>query len=152
MAATALVGQALGAGEPGLAQRSTWAALRPCFAFMLGMGLCTALLPQWLLSLFVADASVVQAGAFSLRLSLLTLPALSISFICNGALRGAGDTTWPMLVRASGTWGVRVPLALVLIPWLGLPGARLAMAGDFWTQAFLAWWRFRSGRWRKATV
>jgi MATE family multidrug resistance protein len=152
VAATTLVGQALGAKNPELAQRSTWAALRPCFAFMLGMGLCALLLPELLLSLFVADSSVVQAGAFSLRFSLLTLPALSISFICNGALRGAGDTKWPVVVRAVGAWGVRIPVALILIPLLALPGARLAMAADFWTQAFLASWRFRSGRWRKARV
>ncbi len=152
VAATTLVGQALGAKDPDLARRSAWASLRPCFIFMLGMGICAALLPQILLSLFVADSSVVQAGTFALRFSLLTLPALAISFICNGSLRGAGDTKFPVVVRAAGTWGVRLPIALVLIPWLGLPGARLAMAGDFWVQASLACWRFRSGGWRKARV
>jgi MATE family multidrug resistance protein len=152
VAATTLVGQALGAENPELARRSAWAALRPCFVFMLSMGLCAALLPQLLLNLFVADARVVQAGTLALRFSLLTLPALSISFICNGSLRGAGDTKFPVLVRAAGTWGVRLPLALLLIPFFGLIGARLAMAGDFWMQASLACWRFRSGKWRKAKV
>ncbi len=152
VAATTLVGQALGAQDPELAKRSAWAALRPCFIFMLGMGICALLLPQFLLSLFVADNSVVQAGTPALRFSLLTLPALAISFIFNGSLRGAGDTKFPVLVRAAGTWGLRMPIALVLIPWLGLPGARLAMAADFWMQATLSWWRFRSGRWRKAHV
>lgn len=152
VAATTLVGQALGAEDPELAKRSAWAALRPCFAFMLGMGICTLLLPQFLLSLFVADTSVVLAGTSALRFSLLTLPALAISFICNGSLRGAGDTKFPVVVRATGTWGVRLPIALLLIPWLGLIGARLAMAADFWVQASLSCWRFRSGRWRKAHV
>ncbi len=152
VAATTLVGQALGAQDAELAQRSAWTALRPCFVFMLSMGLCAALLPQMLLSLFVADGGVVQAGALALRFSLLTLPALSVSFICNGSLRGAGDTRFPVLVRAAGTWGVRIPLALLLIPFFGLIGARLAMAGDFWMQAGLSCWRFRSGRWRKAKV
>lgn len=152
VAATTLVGQALGAKDPDLARRSAWAALRPCFLFMLGMGICALVLPQMLLSLFVADNGVVQAGIPALRFSLLTLPALAISFICNGSLRGAGDTKFPVVVRAAGTWGVRVPIALLLIPWLGLIGARLAMAADFWVQASLSCWRFRSGRWRKAHV
>ncbi len=152
VAATTLVGQALGAEDPELAKRSAWAALRPCFIFMLAMGICALLLPQFLLSLFVADNSVVQAGTPALRFSLLTLPALAISFIFNGSLRGAGDTKFPVLVRAAGTWGLRMPIALILIPWLGLPGARLAMAADFWMQAALSWWRFRSGRWHKAHV
>jgi MATE family, multidrug efflux pump len=152
VAATTLVGQALGAKDPELAKRSAWAALRPCFVFMLSMGVCALLVPQLLLSLFVADNSVVQAGVPALRFSLLTLPALAISFICNGSLRGAGDTKFPVIVRAAGTWGVRLPIALILIPWLGLIGARLAMASDFWIQAALSSWRFRSGRWRKAHV
>ena len=152
VAATTLVGQALGADDPEMAKRSAWAALRPCFIFMLSMGICALVLPQFLLSLFVADNSVVAAGTSSLRFSLLTLPALAISFIFNGSLRGAGDTKFPVVVRAAGTWGLRMPVALLLIPWLGLPGARLAMAADFWMQAALSWWRFRSGRWRKAHV
>ena len=149
---SSLLRSAVGAEDPELAKRSAWAALRPCFIFMLGMGICALLLPQFLLSLFVADNSVVQAGTPALRFSLLTLPALAISFIFNGSLRGAGDTKFPVLVRAAGTWGLRMPIALALIPWLGLPGARLAMAADFWVQAALSWWRFRSGRWRKAYV
>ncbi len=49
--------------------------------------------------------------------------------------------------------GSAVPLAtLLLIPLLGLPGARLAMAFDFATQAGLSYWRFRSGRWRSTRV
>ncbi len=152
VAATTLVGQSLGAENPELAKRSTWAAMRPCFLFMLSIGLCAAVLPQALLNLFVADNSVVAAGTLALRFSLLTLPALAISFICNGALRGAGDTKFPVVVRAAGTWGLRLPVALVLIPWLGLPGARLAMVADFWMQAALSSWRFRSGRWRRAHI
>jgi putative MATE family efflux protein len=152
VAATTLVGQSLGAENPELAKRSTWAAMRPCFLFMLSIGLCAAVLPQALLNLFVADNSVVAAGTLALRFSLLTLPALAVSFICNGALRGAGDTKFPVVVRAAGTWGLRLPVALVLIPWLGLPGARLAMAADFWMQAALSSWRFRSGRWRRTSV
>jgi multidrug resistance protein, MATE family len=152
VAATTLVGQGLGAEDPALATRSAWAALRPCFIFMLSMGICCLLLPQVLLGFFIADTSVVRAGSLALRLSVLTLPAMAISFTFNGSLRGAGDTKFPVVVRAAGTWGLRMPIAVLLIPWLGLPGARLAMAADYWIQAALSCWRFRSGRWRKARV
>jgi Na+-driven multidrug efflux pump len=56
------------------------------------------------------------------------------------------------VVRAAGTWGLRLPVAVLLIPLWGLPGARLAMGLDFWTQAGLSYWRFRSGRWRSTRV
>jgi putative MATE family efflux protein len=152
VAATALVGQALGAGNPDLAVRSTWATLRPCLAVVGMLGLLALLTPQTLLAFFVADPAVLHAGSLAMRLSCLTVPASAIAFVFNGALRGAGDTKFPVLVRAAGTWGMRLPLATVLVPLLALPGGRLVMAVDFSIQATLAFWRFRSGRWSRARV
>lgn len=152
VAATSLVGQALGASDPDLAKRVVWATMRPCVAVMGGMGLLAALFPSVFLGMFVADSSVQVAGDIAMRFSFLTLPGSAIAFVFIGTLRGAGDTKFPVIVRATGTWGIRVPLALALIPIFGLPGARIAMATDFWTQAAITYWRFRSGRWHKAKV
>jgi Na+-driven multidrug efflux pump len=152
VAATALVGQALGAQSPKLAARSTMAAFWPCLALMGALGALALTLPELLLNIFVADPTVLHAGATAMRLSMIILPASGAAFIFNGALRGAGDTKFPVIVRAAGSWGLRVPLAALLIPLLGLPGGRIAMGLDFLTQAGLAYWRFRSGKWRKARV
>ncbi len=152
VATTALVGQALGAGDSQLAVRVVWAALRPCVALMGTIGLVALIVPHLLLGMFVADASVLDTGSIAMRLSCLTLPASGVAFVFNGALRGAGDTKFPVLVRASGTWGIRLPLAIGIIPVLALPGARAAMALDFCAQASLSYLRFRSGRWRHSTV
>jgi putative MATE family efflux protein len=152
VATTALVGQALGARDPQLAGRVAFAALRPCVALMGTIGLIALVLPHLLLGLFVADASVLDAGGLAMRVSFFTLPASGTAFVFNGALRGAGDTKFPVVVRATGTWGIRLPLALCMIPVLALPGARVAMALDFCTQASLSYWRFRSGRWRQAVI
>jgi MATE family multidrug resistance protein len=152
VAATALVGQALGANSPKLARRAAMAALWPCLGLMLALGLLAVTIPQVLLGLFVADPVVLRAGDVAQRLSLFILPASAATFIFNGALRGAGDTKFPVVVRAVGSWGLRVPLAALLIPIFGLAGGRLAMAMDFTTQAGLAYWRFRSGKWRQSRV
>ena len=152
VAATALVGQALGARDTDLAERSVWASLRPAVLVMLVVGVFEAVIPRMLLGVFVADPPVLDAGDIAMRLSLLLMPASACSFVFNGALRGAGDTRFPVLVRAAGTWGLRLPVAALMIPLWGLPGARLAMGLDFWTQAGLSYWRFRSGRWRRMRV
>jgi putative MATE family efflux protein len=152
VAATSLVGQALGAGNPTLAKRAAMAALWPCLALMAGLGLLALTIPQVLLGLFVADPNVLQAGDVAQRLSVLILPASGATFIFNGSLRGAGDTKFPVLVRVVGSWGLRVPLTALLIPIFGLPGGRIAMSMDFITQAALAYWRFQSGKWRKTRV
>jgi putative MATE family efflux protein len=152
VAATSLVGQSLGARSPKLARRAALAALWPCVALMIGIGLICAIFPQVMMGLFIADPQVIQIGDVGQRLSLLTLPVSGATFIFNGALRGAGDTKFPMLVRAGGTWGMRVPLTAFLLPIFGLTGACFAMAIDFTGQASLAFWRFQSGKWRKARV
>jgi putative MATE family efflux protein len=152
IATTALVGQALGAADPKLAVRVVGAALRPCVLVMGSIGLLAFLLPHIILGLFVADSQVLASGDIAMRLAIFTLPLSATAFVFIGALRGAGDTKFPVLVRASGTWGIRVPVALLLISHIGLPGARVAMAMDFATQAGVAYLRFRSGRWRRAKV
>ncbi|HUY79311.1 MAG TPA: MATE family efflux transporter [Ktedonobacterales bacterium] len=152
VAATALVGQALGARHPELAAQATMAALRPCVALMVALGALAALAPQLLLGLFVADPSVLTAGDLAMRISLLTLPTSGATFVLNGALRGAGDTKFPVIMRTVGPWGLRLPLAALLIPLFGLPGGRIAMALDYFAQTALGAWRFRSGRWRKTVV
>ena len=152
VATTALVGQALGASDPKLAERTVYAALRPCLMVMCAIGALALLFPHFIFGLFIADHAVAAAGELAMRVSILTLSVSAFAFIFNGALRGAGDTKFPVVVRAAGTWGLRIPLAILLIPLLGLPGARLAMALDFSAQAGLSYWRFRSGKWRKTRV
>lgn len=152
VATTALVGQSLGAADPERAVRVVWIAVRPCVAVMGAIGLFAAIFPQVMLGLFVADPAVQAAGATAMRFSALTLPASAMAFVFIGALRGAGDTKFPVVVRALGSWGMRVPIALLLIPLLALPGARMAMALDYGTQAAITYLRFRGGRWRKARV
>ena len=152
VATTALVGQALGAGDPDLAVRAVWTAWKPCVLVMGSIGLIAMIVPNIILGIFVADPSVLTAGDVAMRLSLFTLPMSATAFVFIGALRGAGDTKFPVFVRAAGTWGLRLPAASLLIPMFGLPGARMAMALDFTSQAAITFLRFRSGRWRKAKV
>jgi Na+-driven multidrug efflux pump len=71
-----------------------------------------------------------------------------------GALRGAGDTRFPMAVTGSTIWLVRVPLAYLLalaLGW-GLVGAWSAMACDLTLRGVFNFFRFRSGRWKKIEV
>ncbi len=152
VATTALVGQALGAGNPDLATRAVWTALKPCVLVMGSIGLIAMVVPNLILGIFVADPHVLSAGDVAMRLSFFTLPMSAAAFVFIGALRGAGDTKFPVIVRAAGTWGLRLPAAAFLIPLLGLPGARMAMAVDFSSQAAITYLRFRGGRWRKARV
>lgn len=154
VAATTLVGQNLGARKPDDATRGAHEAALQGGAFMSLLGLVMIVFPVPLLALFSNDPSVVAAGIWPLRLAGLAQPALALSFIYSGALRGAGDTRWPLYTKIISTWGLRLPLALLLVPLagLGLGGIWLAMVSDFFMQGLLAFWRFRRGAWKSIRV
>ncbi len=153
-ATSTLVGQALGAHAPQQAEDCAYEALWQGGWMMSLAGLLMVGLPEQLLALFTNDPAVIAAGIVPLRTAGLVQPALAVGFILSGGLRGAGDTSWPLYSRLITTWGVRLPLALILVGYagFGLGGIWLAMCTDFTVQALLALWRFSSGRWQQIKV
>jgi putative MATE family efflux protein len=152
IAATTLVGQSLGAQEVKRARHSGHEAYLQSAVFMGFMGLLFVLFPGWFLSILTRDQAVVEAGILPLRMVGVVQPLLAANFVYAGALRGAGDTLRPLLIKLIVPWLVRLPLAFVLIPMLGLNGAWLAMSIDLGLQGVLAWWFFRGGKWERITV
>ncbi len=154
IAATAMVGQALGAGDPELAERATWEALLQGGLMMTVMGLIMAAWPATIISWIAPDPAVIEQAVGPLRLAGLGQPLLAMAFILVGALRGAGDTTWPLGMRVVSTWIVRVPLMVALLAWTewGLFAIWLAMFADFAMQGALSFARFRGGRWKHIQV
>ena len=69
-----------------------------------------------------------------------------------GALRGAGDTRFPLIATLFSLIGVRCGLAAIAT-YLELPVAWVyaALMGDYLVKASMLAWRFRQGRW-KSTV
>jgi Na+-driven multidrug efflux pump len=81
-------------------------------------------------------------------------PMLAASMIFAGALRGAGDTRWPMLITGACIWLVRLPLAYlfaIVMGW-GLVGAWAGMSIDMILRGGFNFLRFRSGGWKSIQV
>jgi MATE family multidrug resistance protein len=154
VATSALVGQALGARKPRDAEGYAYEALLQGGLMMTFLGAVMVAFPAPLVGLFIDDPAVIADAAPILRAAGLVQPALAVSFITLGALRGAGDTRWPLLSRLVTTWLVRLPLTFLAVGWLGmgLNGVWLAMCADFTLQAILALLRFRSGKWERIEV
>ncbi|HEY3228071.1 MAG TPA: MATE family efflux transporter, partial [Roseiflexaceae bacterium] len=153
IAATALVGQGLGAGRPAESEASAYEALLQGGLMMTVLGVMMVLFPHQLIGLFAADPSVAEAGAAPMRIAGLFQPLLALNFVMSGGLRGAGDTRWPLYTKIISTWGVRLPLVLLLLHLgLGLTGAWIAMSSDFLVQGMLAFWRFHKGAWKTMRI
>ncbi|KKL55608.1 hypothetical protein LCGC14_2253730, partial [marine sediment metagenome] len=154
VAATTLVGQALGAGRPEQAQRVAISAARIAFVGMTAVGVVLMIFGGTITRLFINDDDVVDIGRKLLLIFGFALPALSVSLSLGGALRGAGDTRAVLGIMTAGVWGVRLAPAylLAVVAGFGVPGAWVAAVIDINTRALLMFLRFRQGRWKRIKV
>ncbi len=169
VAATTTAGQYLGARDFHKAGRSV------ALACLVGGGVMTAAalvfftFPLPLASLFVrgSEIDVARQAVPLLRIVALAVPAFAVTMILSGALRGAGDTRWPLMFSLIGFIAVRIPLAhwlafeqltllggtWVIDGWnLGVVGAWYAMFLDLHLRAALILYRFFHGGWKRVEV
>ena len=151
MAATTLVGQNLGAKKPKRAEKTGYTAVKIASIFMLVLGLAIFLLAKPLTMIFTSNLEVITLAVNALRVISLSLPFLGILLTFAGALRGAGDTTWVMIITVLGVWGTRIALAFLLavILKIGFVGIWIAFAIDFFVRALLFYIRYSSGKWKE---
>lgn len=154
MAATTLVGQGLGAKDGDLADkcgRETW---RLGAISMSLMGVLFFVFPHYFMRFLTNEQPVIALGVVCLRIVALAQPPFATALILSGALRGAGDTKFPMFSSMMGVWGIRLPLALLLGLYfnMGLVGIWLAMAIDLFFRGSITFLRFNAGQWQKIEV
>lgn len=156
VAAATLAGQYLGARQY---KRATQSVLMACLA---GCGLMTAagvvffVAAEPLTRLFLRPGQddVVAIAVPLLRIVSVAMPPLALTMILNGALRGAGDTRWPLVFSLVGYLGIRIPGAYLLAQGLGLgvAGAWYAMVADLSVRCLLVIYRFWHGGWQRVKV
>lgn len=146
-AATTLVGQSIGAGRRDLAVRFARVSTLLGMAIMTGTGLLMFLFAEPLIGMFTPDADVMCLGASVLRIEAFTEPLFAASIVASGAFSGAGDTKWSFAANLLSMWGIRLPIALLLIGSLGLTGMWIAMACELSIKGLVFLWRLRSKKW-----
>jgi len=154
MAATALVGQSLGARNPARADRASWFSTRACLAWMGIMGVVFFFGGPWIMRAFTEDVEIIEHGVAALRVVALAQPGQAIGIVLAGSLRGAGDTRFPMITTAVAMWVVRLPVAWLfgITLGFGLGGVYLGWVGDSVVLAVLTWLRYRTGSWKERNV
>ncbi len=149
-AAAAVIGQNLGARQPGRAARAGWMgtgmAAAICLVFM---GVFWAM-PDRIIALFNDEPEVVTMGAEVLLWFSASFVFMATEFVLGQGMAGAGDTLVPMLVKAFSLLVVGLPLAFGL-------SAALSSARGVWIAIFASNVMagvssavlFRWGRWKK---
>ncbi|MDA7950511.1 MAG: MATE family efflux transporter [Pirellulaceae bacterium] len=170
IAASNLTGQYLGAKEFAKAKKSALMALWVGGGQMVFAGICFYFAADYLVDFFLGNegsARTKELAAPLLRIVAYSMPSLALAMIFTGALRGAGDTHWPMIFTSIGFLAIRLPLTLWLaweeIPvpltdmtltgWnIGVAGAWYAMTTDLIIRSILITWRFLHGGWQHTKV
>ena len=156
LAATTLAGQYLGAGDTQRASRSVLLACVTACGIMTTVGIGFFFGGLQLAGFFLApeDASIAVLSAQLLRIAGLAMLPLAIEMVLIGALRGAGDTRWPLLFTFVGFLGIRIPLtylAIDVFQW-GVIGAWYAMLIDLVARCLMVLYRFYHGGWKNIKV
>ncbi len=167
LAGTTLVGQAIGAGDHGWAERLGNRIIAVVACYMGGVGLLIALTGNWLVPLFVNASDPRAAEVIALCASLLWLAAAyqffdGVNFASAFCLRGAGDARVPALIVLSCGTLIFLPLThlLTFAPGEGwfddAPGFGLGAVGG-WSAILVyvlaigtsLWLRWKNGAWKR---
>ena len=167
LAGTTLVGQAIGAGDHGWAERLGNRVIAIVACYMGGVGIVIALVGDWLVPAFVNPADPRAAEVIALCSSLLWLAAAyqffdGVNFASAFCLRGAGDARVPaLIVLACGTL-VFLPLThlLTFAPGEGwfdaAPGLGFGAVGGWYAILVYVlligsalWLRWKTGAWKR---
>ena len=151
LAAGALVGRNLGAGQEARAREAVRLTVEYCLAVTVTTAIAFLLVPGRLVSLFTRDPQVIADGVLYLRVIAFAQIGQSFELILEGALAGAGYTFWPQIVSTSLT-ALRIPLAAWWSRGIGLLGIWLALSVTAISRgiAMILFWK--GGRWRTVRV
>ena len=153
-AAATLVGQNLGAAQPGRAEASVWRIGAYNMAYLLAVSVAFFALPRELMAIFTDEPDVVAIGAEWLRILSYSLFVYGWWMVSVQAFNGAGDTVTPTWINAVFFWLIQIPLSWQLAIAMGW-----GHSGVFWgvfvsetAVGLFTLWLFTRGGWKQARV
>jgi putative MATE family efflux protein len=153
-AASTLVGQNLGAKEPGRAEKSVLLAIKYNVIFMAAVMLLFLFFASPIISIFTKEPEVHRYGTLALQVIGSGYIFYGISMVMIQALNGAGDTKTPTWINFIGFWLFQIPLAYILAKGfsLGPLGAFIAVPVAETAIAIAAYIIFKRGKWKEIVV
>lgn len=154
MAAATLVGQHLGDQQPGRAAISGWHSLWLSIGSMTVLGAVLIAIAEPIAAWFIDDPDVIRLTVDFIWILGAAQPLMAVEFTIGGALRGAGDTRYPLLVIFLGLFICRLVPALIAALWFeaSIQIVWCALILDYLIKAILLIARFHRGRWKAIEV
>ena len=148
-AATTLVGQSYGARRLDLAKRFGYITVGLGMVTMTIMGVVLYIGAPWVMELMSPVGEIVDLGVRSLRIEAFAEPMFAASIVAYGVMIGVGDTVVPAVMNFGSIWLVRLPLAALLAPTMGLAGVWTTMCIELSFRGAIFLFRLIRGSWLK---
>lgn len=146
-AAATLVGQSLGANRVRLAQSFAYLTVGTGMVVMTFMGVLMYLFAPQIIGIMTPVEQIRDLGAKVLRIEAFAEPMFAASIVAYSVFVGAVDTLVPCLMNLLSIWGVRLTLAAVLAPKLGLRGVWIAICIELCFRGIIFLVRLFRKRW-----
>ena len=146
-AATTLVGQSLGARQKAGARRFARITIASGAAMMTVLAVLMWVFAYGIMGMMSHDPEVIELGAKCLRIEAWAELLYGVGIVAYGCCVGAGDTLVPSAINLVSMWVIRLGLALILIPRMGLLGYWTAMAVELSVKGVIFAFRIRGDRW-----
>lgn len=148
-AATTLVGQSYGARRKDLARQFGYLTVGLGMAVMTLMGMILWIGAPAVMAFLSPVQEIQQLGTSALRIEAWAEPMFAASIVAYGVMVGVGDTVVPAAMNFSSIWLVRLPIAALLAPSMGLDGVWLAMCIELCFRGLIFLRRLFKGTWLK---
>jgi Na+-driven multidrug efflux pump len=154
VATTTLVGQFIGAKELDHARKSGYTAIKLGILYAALVASNFFIFPRYLILIISKEPEVIELGARILMLAGIFQLSDGFGICANGALRGAGDTRFVMVVGLSYAWFLFIPLAYFFGYTLkgGVVGAWIGATIYIVIYGITVFVRFRRGKWESIRI
>lgn len=126
-AATTLVGQSIGAKRRRLTRSFAFITVFMGMIIMGLMGLLMYIFAPQIIGLMTPVEKIRSLGIMALRIEAFAEPMFAASIVAYGVFVGAANTLVPCLMNFFSIWAIRLSLAALLAPTMGLKGVWIAM-------------------------
>lgn len=126
-AATTLVGQSVGAKRRRLTRSFAFITVFMGMIIMGLMGLLMYIFAPQIIGLMTPVEEIRSLGIMALRIEAFAEPMFAASIVAYGVFVGAANTLIPCLMNFFSIWAIRLSLAALLAPTMGLKGVWIAM-------------------------
>lgn len=149
-AATTLVGQSIGAARRTLTRRFASITVFMGMAVMAVMAVVMYVAAPQIIGSMTPVGEIRSLGVMALRVEAFAEPMFAASIVAYGVFVGAADTLVPCLMNFFSIWAVRLSLAAILAPSMGLKGVWVAMCVELCFRGTIFLVRLFRGRWLDA--